>query len=419
MTRPPLSAPAADLPYPPEPPQDGQSGPRGGDGRRDTNAAAVLLTVLDHGPIARTGIARLSGLSPAAVSRQYLDLARLGLVRERPESAVGGAVGRPQVPVDIDTSGPLAAGVHLGVPYATLSLVDLRGRTVARETVPPSGVGGGDVPAALLDRLPEFIAGRSAGRPVLGVGAITGGWVDPGRGVVVRHVPLGWRDVPLRARLEHACGLPVRVDNHARAIAQSEILFGRARARRSVVHLFVGSVVDAALGIAGVVHQGPRSAAGDVAHLPVDDTDARCPCGRTGCLQAAASDEALVGRAVAEGVLDRPDVFRLVELAAAGDRRADRLLRHRVRLVAQAAALLMDVVNPDLVLVTEASTLLHADYLAVLREELLARSRICDDPERVAVSHAGPDALTVAAGTAVLAPLYRSPLHVTALSRTP
>ncbi|WP_157876180.1 ROK family protein, partial [Streptacidiphilus griseoplanus] len=241
--------------------------------------------------------------------------------------------------------------------------------------------------------------------------AITGGWVDPRLGVVVRHTPLSWADVPLRAVLEEACGLPVLIDNHARAIAQSEILFGRPQARRSVVHLFVGSVVDAALGIAGVVHQGPRSAAGDVAHLPVDDTGAPCPCGRNGCLQAAASDEALGAQAVAEGVLDRPDAFRLVELAVGGDDAADRLVRRRVRLVGRAAALLLDVLNPDLVLVTEVSTLRHERYLGVLREEVLRCSRVCDDPERVAVSHAGRRALSTAAGAAVLAPLYRDPLQ--------
>lgn len=49
-------------------------GPRmAGDGRREANAATVLRTVLGHGPVARSGIARLSGLSPAAVSRQCTD----------------------------------------------------------------------------------------------------------------------------------------------------------------------------------------------------------------------------------------------------------------------------------------------------------------------------------------------------------
>ncbi len=82
---------------------------------------------------------------------------------------------------------------------------------------------------------------------MLGLGVVTGGRVDPQRGVVVERQPLGWRDVPVRKVLATATSLPVYVDGHARALAQAEILFGDQRARRSLVHLFVGNVVDAAM----------------------------------------------------------------------------------------------------------------------------------------------------------------------------
>ncbi|UCM91155.1 ROK family transcriptional regulator [Streptomyces marincola] len=384
-----------------------------GDGRREANAAAVFRAVLDHGPTARSAIARMSGLSPAAVSRQFLGLARLGLVRERPELAVGGHVGRPQVPVDIDTAGPLVGGLHIGLSHSMYCLLDLRANVVARGGATHAGRTGGAVLDPVLDRLPAFLAERAGGRPVLGFGAVTGGWVDPEAGAVVRHAALGLRELPLRAPLERALGVPVHVDNHARAIARAEILFGRPEARRGVVHLFIGNVVDAAVGVAGVVHQGPRSAAGDIAHLPVGARGARCPCGRTGCLQATASDLALAERAVAEGVVPDPDVSLLVDAAAAGDPRADRLLRQRAQHVGRAAALLTDVLNPDVVLVTETSSLLNPEYLEVMGAELAERSHVCDDPARLVGPHAGPAVLPVAGGAPALAALYRSPLRST------
>ncbi|MGK5531847.1 ROK family protein [Streptomyces sp. URMC 129] len=396
----------------------GRSAAAAGDGRRDANAAAVFRAVLDHGPIARSGIARLSGLSPAAVSRQYLGLARLGLVRERPELTVGGSVGRPQVPVDIDTEGPLVGGLHIGVPTSTYCLLDLRGGVVARARADHAGLTPDAVLDLVLGKLSGFLAERAGRRPVLALGAVIGGWVDPGEGVVVRHEALGLRELPLRALLERALGLPVHVDNHARAIAEAEILFGRPAARRGLVHLFIGNVVDAAVGIAGVVHQGPRSAAGDIDHLPVGARGARCGCGRTGCLRAAASDTAVAERAVREGVVPEPDVRLVVDAAAAGDRRADRLLRERARLVGRAAALLTDVLNPDLVLVTELSSILNPEYLEVMGAELVARSHVCDDPARLAGPHAGPAVLPVAGGIPALSALYRSPLRGPLSGRT-
>ncbi|MFC8509676.1 ROK family protein [Streptomyces sp. NPDC057411] len=386
-----------------------------GDGRREANAAAVLRTVLDHGPLARSAIARHSGLSPAAVSRQATDLFRHGLLRELPELGEGGGVGRPQVPVDLHlgaSHGPVAAGVHLGVPASSFGLVDLRGRVIARRTMNHVGADPRVLPAHVSRELDAFLAEHLDGRPLLGVGAAAGGWVDPDQGLVVRHDALGWFHRPLAAELARGLGRRrVRLDNHARAIAQSEILFGRPQARRSLVHLFIGNVVDAALGIAGVVHQGPGSAAGDVAHLPVPDSTAVCPCGRAGCLEATASNTAVGETAQRRGIVPEPDVSLVVDAAAAGDRRADRLLRERARAVGRAVALLLDVLNPDLVVVTEQSSILNPEYLEEIRGAAVDLSHVCDDPERIVSPHAGPATLPVAAGTVVLNPLFRRPLQ--------
>ncbi|MER7518442.1 ROK family protein [Streptomyces sp. NPDC126499] len=395
-----------------------------GDGRRETNAATVLRTVLDHGPVARSAIARISGLSPAAVSRQATDLLRRGLLRELPERPDPAGRGRPQIPVDLHLgtgAGPVVGGVHLGVPASTFGLVDLRGRIVARRGFGHERADPRTLPALVARELRAFLAEHVGARPLLGVGAAVGGWVDPDHGRVVRHDALGWWHRPLAAELTRglaglggigeAGGPRVRVDNHARAVAQSEILFGRPEARRSLVHLFVGNVADAALGIAGVVHQGPGSAAGDVAHLPVPDSTVPCPCGRSGCLEATVSDRTLGETAYRRGIVPEPDSSLLVDAAATGDRRADRLLRERARAVGRAVALLLDVLNPDLVVVTEQASLLDPGYLEEIRGAAVDLSHVCDDPERIVGPHAGPSAMPVAAGTVLLHPLFRNPLQ--------
>ncbi|MFF3623766.1 ROK family protein [Streptomyces sp. NPDC002467] len=395
--------------------------PTAGDSRAAANAATVLRTVLEHGPVARSAIARLCGLSPAAVSRQTTGLLRSGLLRELPGPAAG--VGRPRIPLDLHTGaigGPVAAGLHIGVPSATFSLVDLRGTVLARRTSPhPSpgapGPGPGPGPADIADRLAAFLGEFDTGRPLLGLGVALGGWVRPADGTVVRHEALGWHDRPLAAQLAERLRLPVSVDNHARAVAHSEILFGRPEARRSIVHLFIGSVVDAAFGIEGTVHQGPGAAAGDVAHLPVPGSRTVCPCGRTGCLQATASDAALGAEALRLGIVPEPSVNLLVDAAAAGDPRADRLLRERARAVGSAAAVLLDVFNPAVMVITELSSVLHDGYLDEIRTAAAAVSRTGSapgDPDRIVAPHAGPAVLSGAAATVLLGPLFRDPSHL-------
>ncbi len=98
------------------------------------------------------------------------------------------------------------------------------------------------------------------------------------------------------SRAPHRSGRP---DGFARArLIDAEVLFGEPRARDSVVQLFVGNVVDAAFATGGVVHHGPRAAAGAVAHVLVENSVEECTCGRTGCVQATLSDRVLVGRAM-------------------------------------------------------------------------------------------------------------------------
>ncbi|WP_343234845.1 ROK family protein [Streptomyces sp. ICC4] len=324
-----------------------------------------------------------------------------------------GGPGRPRIPLDLHTGpvgGPLAAGLHIGVPASTFSLVDLRGRVLVRRAFPHAGQSPDRLPELIATELDRFLREFRTDRPLLGLGAALGGWVRPGDGTVVRHDALGWRDVPLAAGLRDRLGLPVSVDNHARAIAHAEILFGRPEARSSLLHLFIGNVVDAAFGIEGTVHQGPGAAAGDVAHLPVPGSPTPCACGRTGCLQASASDTVLGAEAVRRGIVPDPSVNLLVDAAATGDPRADRLLRERARTVGRAAALLLDVFNPAVMVVSELSAILHDGYLDEIREA-------AGDPDRygrrIVAPHAGPAVLPVASATVLLAPLFRDPSRLT------
>ncbi|MGF7236345.1 MAG: ROK family transcriptional regulator [Frankia sp.] len=374
-----------------------------------TGAAAVLRAVLDHGPVARTLIGQATGLSPAAVSRQTAELISLGLVRELPAPATPPRAGRPFVPLDIDTDRYLAYGVHIGVPTVTFGLLDLRGRVVAQEALEHDG-DAASVSRLIGRHLPGFARRHGRGGRALGLGVVSGGRVDNERGVIVEHAPLGWRDVHIRDELAAITSLPVHVDGHARAIARAEILFGPRRARRSLVHLFVGYVVDAAFATDGVVHRGSRSAAGDVAHLPVSGSDRRCACGRTGCFQAAVSETTLLERAVRERVIARPDSSALLAAAVAGEPKALAIYSDRLRIVGRVIALLMNMLDPDDLILTESAVIGVPALRAVLYEEIAAHARACPAPEKVVRPNSfGAGTPAVAAGATVLDAVHSFP----------
>jgi len=424
------------------------------------SAAAVLRAVLDHGPVARATIGRATGLSPAAVSRQTADLISLGLLRELPGSQrAAPRAGRPHVPVDVDTASHLAAGVHIAVPMLTFALVDLRGRVVAQEEIDHDG-DPARVLALISRHLPDFVrrhrgpwpdAGHRAGTAtggaltgsaltgsaatgsaatgstagpgggLLGVGVVSGGLVDARAGTVVEHGPLGWRDVPVAAPLRAATGLPVHVEGHARALAQAEILFGDPRARHGLVHLFAGHVVDAAIALDGTVLRGQGSAAGGVAHLRIPGATERCGCGGSGCAQVTLSERTWLARAVAKGVIPRPDIRLLAAAVGAREPAALALVRVRLRLIGRLAALLIDMIDPEVLVVTELATLRWPELIAEVQAEVAAHSRSRSAPERVVrPSSFGPEVLAVAAAAGILGAVHRSPRSVRPrLARTP
>jgi predicted NBD/HSP70 family sugar kinase len=364
----------------------------------------ILRSVLEHGPVARSTIARLTGLSPASVTDHCARLTRLGLIREAAAPRRSNGVGRPHVPVDLDDSRFVVGGVHVAVPYTTVSLLDLRGRVVARRELRHRGREPSEVLARAADGL-DALLGEAPGCRPLAVGVAVGGWVDRDSGTVVEHPMLEWRDVPVRDAVGARTGLAVHVDGHARALVNAERLFGRARGSRSVLHLFVGNVVDAAFATHDEVHHGPRSQAGSIAHLPLAGGTQPCDCGRVGCLQVELSERTLCRRAREAGVIDGVNPMHVVAAAQAGNAVAARLLRERARMVGRAAGLLLDVLNPERVVVTEVGVLFREDCLAALREEVGAERAAAVSPSSF------PDSvLAVAGGAVALDMLYRDPL---------
>lgn len=375
------------------------------DARRQ-NTAALLQTVLRHSRISRGEIATTLGLSQGTVSKIVAPIVSGGLLRELPSQYTGG--GRPRVPLDLDASARLAIGLHLGSRRTTVGVVDLRGRgrAVTMENRSP------DNPAEVLARAATMISnllGPDLRERLLGVGVTASGWVDHATGVVGQSDSLGWQHIPVRQPLEDVLGVPILVDSTVRALASAELLFGRARRRDCTVHLSVGSSVDAAIVVGDSVLTGLRSAAGRVAHLPVTDNGVSCGCGRQGCLRLVATDNVVLDAARRAGVIGLADgLGELVTAASRGDTAADGLLVDRARYLGRAVAHLVDLVDPELV-VMSGGILARRKDLSVLRVEL-ATVQPGWDVDRVVASALGKNASVSSSASVVLGAYFGDPL---------
>ena len=154
-----------------------------------------------------------------------------------------------------------------------------------------------------------------------------------------------------------------------------------------------------------------------MSHLPVGAgatlQPVVCGCGLAGCLQATLSDRAMVRHANAAGLLPSGNFTDLLAALEAGAPWAVELFRDRAMLVGRAVGLLLDVINPEIMVVVEAGVVRNPELLDELRAEVARFSHVCADPgHTVVASSFGPRALGIAAGSVVLNEAYSHPLEL-------
>jgi glucokinase len=150
----------------------------------------------------------------------------------------------------------------------------------------------------------------------------------------------GWRDFPLRSRLRETLGLPVFVDNDAKALALGEGWVGAAVGVPDYLAMVVSTGVGGGIVVDGRLLDGRDGNAGHIGHMTVEPDGHLCRCGNRGCLEAEASGTgiaAITGRPASEAgpeVVER--VGTLVGRAVAS---VATLLDLRLALVAGSVAL--------------------------------------------------------------------------------
>jgi predicted NBD/HSP70 family sugar kinase len=322
---------------------------------RRLNRLRVIHALRDEGQISRAEIARRTGLSRSTVSSLVSDLQADGLVVERPEpgSAFGDQGGRPPILLSFDASAGAAVGIDFGHSHLRVAVSDLAGAILAERERPldtdHEAQEGLDAAAGLVeDTLAD--AGVERGR-VIGAGMGLPGPINQDDGLVGSSAILpGWIGVAAAAEMRGRLDLPVMVDNDANLGALAEAAFGAGRDAGDLIYLKVSSGIGAGLILNGRLYRGSAGLAGELGHVLVDPEGLVCRCGNRGCLETLAASGALVEllrRSHGEDLT----VAGMLAAARAGDLGCRRVIADAGRAIGQAVATLLNVLNPDLIVV--------------------------------------------------------------------
>jgi len=224
-------------------------------------------------------------------------LVRLGLVYEA--ETLGATGGRPARRIRFEDRGRVVLAVDLGQTHARVAVTDLLGSEQRRADLSLRiADGGAAILGPVLDHAEKLLA-AGRGERLVGVGVGVPASADPGTGRLLSAAAMpGWRADEIAAAVDARFGVPLVVENDARAGA-----VGESRSdEETLVYVKIATGIGCGVVVGGEPLRGAGGLAGDIGHIRVgpdrnDDRDPpRCRCGRTGCLAVFSSGRALLER---------------------------------------------------------------------------------------------------------------------------
>jgi predicted NBD/HSP70 family sugar kinase len=323
---------------------------------RQMNRLRVIEALYHQPDSSRTDVARRTGLSRATVSTLVEELGRAGVVTEQGESEKTrprGTTGRPPVLLSLVPGVAFALGLDFGHQHIRVAICDLSGELVVDEWSPAEV---DYSPIESLDLAHDLVRAALRNADIeqdrlLGVGMGLAAPIDRVTGELEADGILpGWHGIRPAAEMETRLGVPVQLENDANVGALGEKVFGAARGVDDLVYVRLSAGIGAGLILGGELYQGFRGFAGEIGHVLADQGGAICRCGNRGCLETIASPVAVAG--LLERSTGRPvSVQGLIELVKAEDRGALRAVADAGEAVGRALSMLVNVLNPELVVV--------------------------------------------------------------------
>jgi predicted NBD/HSP70 family sugar kinase len=337
----------------------------------------VLRALRRLGPATRAELAADTGLAKATVGSIVAELEALDAVAE--DGSRSGARGRPGRPVALRGERFVTLGLELNVDYVAAVVLDVAGRVLFNESR-PAGTGADLLALARTARDGHVGPGRTLVGATVAVPAL----VRRDDRTVAWAPNLDLEGPSLADELSALLpGAPVLVSNDANCAAYAESHHGAARGAAHALYLTGTVGIGAGIVQGGEVVRGGAGFAGEVGHMPVGDSTARCGCGRRGCWEASIGLHAMLA-AVGMPELDTPLASaEAVAARAADDPRVRSGLERIGRDVGLGIALLSAVLDPQVVVL--------GGYFAPLGDLVLAPARRTLDERLVSAVQVRPD----------------------------
>ena len=333
---------------------------------KQQNRGMILKLIATGECSSRIEIAKCSGLTKMSVTNIVSEFMELGIVEEQDVEPTGGQ-GRNPICITISQKAPKLIGLFIHRDSCTAVLCDLRLQIQKKAVVKITEENSG----RLLEKMYEVIdAVMPAEDKVVGIGVGAVGPVDIRRGMILNPPNFfGIRDFEVTAPLYERYRLPVYLDSQYNCAALAEKYFGIGKRYHDFVFLGITNGIGSGIICDDRIFRNSHGLTSEIGHISIDWKGERCSCGNRGCLEMYAGAR-VIEKVLCECTGERKSFREFCWKADELGERGDAIFRKMMDSIACALTSLVNLMNPQAVIVGHEGFWLPDVWLKYLEKEI-------------------------------------------------
>ncbi|MFP5114695.1 ROK family protein [Bacillaceae bacterium C204] len=331
------------------------------DAMRIYNQKLILKLTQDFGPISKAELSKITQLTIPSVTDILSELEFFGIVQNIGHTSI--KRGRFPALYQLNSKAMNFIGITIGSTSIKAAIINLESEIMDFQTVP---LPANPIPENVLNEVVYLVNKlRKTDCTIYGIGLGMHGIVDFIKGISIYPPHLNWDCFPIGEKLSQKVNLPVLVDNDCNTLLLAERWFGEGKDTNAFITINVDYGIGAGVMIQDHLFHGVNFGGGQIGHTIVTEDGPKCSCGNYGCLEAVASEPALLTsilKKIKKGfptklteITNNPDTLtieHIYEAVELGDELAIHELQTAGRYIGIGISTMVNLFNPQKVILT-------------------------------------------------------------------
>lgn len=263
-----------------------------------------MLNIIRKKPVSRAELARLTGLTRAAITLIVDELIQEGVLEEIGMAKT--SIGRKPILLDLNTQNHYALGLYISREECCISISNIKAEPIMkRDVLLEPFANAEECMNKIISSIHELIDDSElAHESFMGIGVVTPGPVDIYTGTILNPPNFDkWHNVNIVQKLQEHFRLPVYLENYSASLALIEKNYGRGVEIENFMLMVVNEGIGAGIIMKDQLYRGVGGFGHEVGHTTINYNGPKCSCGNRGCLEVYASIPSILGAIANKGIV--------------------------------------------------------------------------------------------------------------------